>query len=64
MDKQLLELVRKADSLASQARAAAQAGDHKRAAELRRQFDLIYNQLEAQAGGQPTRQPQPVELGR
>ncbi len=42
----LAERIAQADRLVLQARSAAQAGDHKRAIELRAQFDALYDQLE------------------
>lgn len=47
MEKWILEDVARADRLALQARSAARAGDMSRAGELRRQFETIYDELEA-----------------
>lgn len=41
----LTQQLARADSLALQARAAAQAGDYKRAAELRAEFEKIYDSV-------------------
>jgi hypothetical protein len=43
----LAERIAQADRIALQARSAAQAGDHKRASELRAEFDRIHDELKA-----------------
>lgn len=43
---EILDRLRAADTLALQARAAAVAGDHKQARELRARMDAIYQDLE------------------
>lgn len=62
MDQSILERLAEADRLARAARKAAEAGNTKRAAALRRQFDCLFDELEAQAAGgrDPTRQPIPA----
>lgn len=47
MEKWIVCGVFRADRLAAAARAAAEAGDAARAAALRRDFDTVYDELEA-----------------
>lgn len=67
MDEAIKKQLAQADRLALQARAAAMAGNKKRAADLLRQFDLlyirIYSQLEARAdvGQEVTRTAQELK---
>jgi non-homologous end joining protein Ku len=46
-DQRIAQQIAQADWLALQARAAAAAGDHERAKELREEFDDLYDRLEA-----------------
>lgn len=68
MLKQFEPTLARAEYLALQAREAALAGDHKRAAALRVEMDSIYAQLEAHAlagkGQAKQGQLQPLEPGR
>jgi hypothetical protein len=46
MDDQLTQRIAKANRLALAARSAAEGGDQARAAELRKEFDRLYDELE------------------